>query len=118
MLRTHRLLRITADGPFSTDTTPSSALVFGTDCAVRNFIAFSLVQRSLGGLIVNASAPLFLERDRYHLIKNVTLPAESTRSDHCSPERSVCSKRIENERLKLFLAKIKFSASENPQALP
>lgn len=38
----------------------------------------------LGEFIVNVSARLFLDKDRYHLIKNVTLPTEdgTTQIDH------------------------------------
>lgn len=38
----------------------------------------------LGEFLVNASARLFLDKDRYHLIKNVTLPMEddTTQLDH------------------------------------
>jgi len=38
----------------------------------------------LGELIVNFSARMFLDKDRYHLIKNVTLPTEdgTTQIDH------------------------------------
>jgi len=38
----------------------------------------------VGEFIVNSSAKLLLDKDKYHLIKNVTLPTEdgSTQIDH------------------------------------
>ncbi len=57
------------------------------------FIAFVLLvtilrslwfKSHLGEFIVNFSARLFLDKDRYHLVKNITLPAEdgTTQVDH------------------------------------
>ncbi|MDX1757907.1 MAG: nuclease-related domain-containing protein [Marinobacter sp.] len=47
-------------------------------------IKSSWFKGKLGEFLVNASARLFLDKNRYHLIKNVTLPTEdgTTQIDH------------------------------------
>lgn len=72
------------------DFTPIFNQIFGTLWYLIPFFILIAVLKSawlkgvLGEFIVNLSAKLFLDKEQYHLIKNVTLPTEdgSTQIDH------------------------------------
>ena len=70
------------------------------------FLKSSWFKGVFGEFIVNLSAKLFLDKNKYHLIKNVTLPTEdgSTQIDHtfCFKVWSFCYRNKEHEGLDIW----------------